>query len=228
MSVTNPDFSRFLAYGRPILLGFLLYVVIGYALYFVALAQPEPPAWAIDYIEQLKPTIKALDTASQISDRPFPAQLMIFYVTIGTVLLTIYVIFCAFFVKHIRRELYRRQCERIQEVGEAFFSRSTDVGRRDPMSEQATGTKVSPKLRLKLAAMGIFLTIVSLVPFPMVLTTRDSTNISWRAVAFFSPNFSSVTCLLVASSSVALGCLCGLGYLCLSVSSLQCREQTRS
>jgi hypothetical protein len=89
--VINSDSSRFLAYGRPILAGFILHVVIGSTLYIVALAQPEPPAWAIGYIEQLKPTVKALDTAARISDHPFLTQVMIVYAAISAVLLTVYV-----------------------------------------------------------------------------------------------------------------------------------------
>ena len=42
---------------------------------------------------------------------------MILYTAISTVLLTVYSVYCAFFVKHERREFYRRYCEGLQQPG---------------------------------------------------------------------------------------------------------------
>lgn len=44
MNVTNSDSARLPVLERLLLVGFLVHVAIGYTLYFVALAQPEPPA----------------------------------------------------------------------------------------------------------------------------------------------------------------------------------------
>ena len=78
MTVTNPDLSRTeSAQRRPLLVSFFVHVILGYSLYVVALWQTAPPVWALNYIEQLKPTLGALETAARLSDRPFPAQVMI-------------------------------------------------------------------------------------------------------------------------------------------------------
>jgi|CXWL01.1.fsa_nt_gi preprotein translocase subunit SecY len=206
MAVTNPSAPRSLASGRPFLVGFLVNVVIGYTVYFVALAHPEPPPWAISYIEQLKPTVKALDIAARISDRPFPAQVMILYAAISAVLLTLYFIYCAFFVTHIRQEFHRRLCERAQQLG------------------------VTAKLRLKFAYAGVFMLIISSSLFPMLfyILGQDPTNISWRAAAFFSPSIASVAFLLLVSGLTALAFVFGPWGIYASTCSFKSSKQTRS
>ena len=118
MTVANPDPSRtFVSQQRPLLVSFFVHVIMGYSLYFVALTQAAPPVWAIDYIEQLKPILGALETATRLSNRPFPAQVMILYTVISSVLLTMYCVYKAFFVRQLRQETYRRCCERWQQTG---------------------------------------------------------------------------------------------------------------
>ena len=116
--MTNPDLPRMVAfYQRQLLVIFIVHMVIGYSLYFVALTPIEPPVWATGYIEQLKPTLGALETAARLSDRPFPAQVMILYTVISSVLLTMYLGCTTCFVKVLRQETYRLCCERWQQTG---------------------------------------------------------------------------------------------------------------
>jgi hypothetical protein len=69
VTVINHAASATQSYDRPFLVGFLVHLVIGYGLYVVALAQMEPPAWAIKYIELLKPTVKCMGRASKFAMR---------------------------------------------------------------------------------------------------------------------------------------------------------------
>lgn len=68
--------------ARIFYLGVGAFLVIGYALYFAARLLP-PPAWALQMIEALKPTLGALVTAELVSDSPFPAQVVIAYAVLG-------------------------------------------------------------------------------------------------------------------------------------------------
>src|ERR1043165_8577339 len=93
MTVTNPDPSRTeSAQRRPLLVSFFAHVILGYSLYFVALWQIAPPVWALNFIEELKPTLGALETAVRLSDRPFLAQVMILYAIPSSILLGMYFI----------------------------------------------------------------------------------------------------------------------------------------
>ena len=198
------DSDRSLAHGRPFLVSFMVNVVLGYALYFIALAQSEPPTWAIGLIEHLKPTVKALQTAARLNAHPFPAQVMILFAAISSVPLTVSFIYYAFFVKQIRQELHQRLCERAQQLG------------------------VTAKLRLKFAVSGVFVWILSISLFPMLLLVQDPTSISWRAAGFFSTSIFSVTFLLLASGITALAFVLGLGGIYAAISSFKSSEQTRS
>lgn len=202
-----------------LLVGALINFGIGYALYVVALAQSTPPAWAIDYIEQLKPTVKALDVAVRLSDRPFPAQVLILYAMVMTALQATYYIFCTFFVKRMRLELEQRVYERVQKWGDAVFSAATTYRE----SRAHTGVppqevRVTPKMRLKFAGMGVVMVLAAL-SFPVVLVAQDPTDISWRAQGFFSPSFLSVTVLLIVSNAVALACMLGPWFIYTAVGS---------
>lgn len=192
-----------LAHGGPFLKGFIVNLVLGYVLYFIAGVLHEPPMRVSTFIEYLKPTIKALDTAAHLSENPFPAQVVILYAPVSAVLLAAYFIYCTFFVKKIRQELYKHLCERMQLLG------------------------VTPKQRLKLAGNGIFVLIISLSLFPMGLLIQDPDNISWRAAGFFSTSVFSVGFLLLTSGVVALGFILGLGGICASISNFQFNKQTR-
>lgn len=118
MTVTNPELSPTeSAQLRPLLVSVYAHVILGYSLYVVALWQTAPPLWALNYIEQLKPTLGALETAARLSDHPFPAQVMILYAVLSSVLLGMYWVYYMFFVIHMYQELYRSLCERWQHTG---------------------------------------------------------------------------------------------------------------
>jgi hypothetical protein len=204
MNVTNSDSARLPVLERLLLAGFLVHVVIGYTLYFVALAQPEPPAWAIGYIEQLKPTVKRLETAAQLSDRPFPAQVMILYAAVSTVLLAVYSVYCAFFVKHERREFYRRYCEGLQQPG------------------------ATPNLGLKGAVAGVGVLIAVGFIWPSVLLFMGMSYFNYQTVALFSSSIGSATVLLLSSGLMALLCVIGIWCIYFSICSFKSRTSMRS
>lgn len=133
---------------RPFVESLLVHMVIGYILYVVALTQSEPPAWAIGYIEQLTPTIHALETAARLSDHPFPAQVMILYSVISAVLLTMLGIYSVYFVKEIRPIFFQGLCHRIHEGGGKLISRSTDTEGRGAVGEHSL--EVRPTLMQRL------------------------------------------------------------------------------
>ena len=118
MPVANPDPSRTVsAQLRPLQVSVYVHVILGYSLYMVALLQTTPPLWALDFIEQLKPTLGALQTAARLSEHPFPAQMMILYAVLSSVLLGMYWAYSLFFVNHIIcQESYRSMCERLQQT----------------------------------------------------------------------------------------------------------------
>lgn len=197
MNEIDSDSARLPVLERLILVGFLVHMAIGYALYFVAQTQLEPPAWVTGYIEHLKPTIKRLETATQLSDRPFPAQVMILYAAISTVLLTMYFVHCAFFVKHRRQEFYRRYCEGLKQPGR------------------------TPNRWLRFAVTGILVLILYGFIWPNVLLFMRVSYISWEGIALFSSSIFSVTVLLLFSGGMALFCVIGLWSLYLSICSFK-------
>jgi hypothetical protein len=118
MTATNPDLSRTVsAQLRPLQVSVYAHVILGYSLYVVALLQTAPPLWALNYIEQLKPTLGALETAARLSERPFSAQVMILYAILSSILLGLYWAYYLFFVNRICQELYRGMCEQWQHTG---------------------------------------------------------------------------------------------------------------
>ncbi|MBI5317496.1 MAG: hypothetical protein HZB34_16160 [Nitrospirae bacterium] len=119
MAVTNPDLSPTgSAVQRQLLVSISAHAILGYSLYFVAVMQTAPPLWALNFIEQLKPTLGALETAARLSERPFSAQVMILYTVLSALLLGMYWVYYMFFVNHIiGQESYRGMCERWQQTG---------------------------------------------------------------------------------------------------------------
>jgi hypothetical protein len=119
MTVTNSDLSRTeSAVQRQLVVSIYAHAILGYSLYVVTLLQTTPPLWALNFIEQLKPTLGALETAARLSERPFSAQVMILYTVLSSLLLGMYWIYYMFFVNHIIcQESYRSMCERLQQTG---------------------------------------------------------------------------------------------------------------
>ncbi len=181
MTVTNPDLSRTVsAQLRPLLVSFYAHVILWYSLYGVALLQTAPPVWALDFIEQLKPTLGALETAARLSERPFPAQVMILYAIPSTLLLGMYWASYMFLVKHNRQEFYRGMCERWGQTGP------------------------SVKERLGFAAFGVTLLYAFGYALPVHSFVeggywfRGYLN-GWMNPALFSSSILSTTCLLLMS-----------------------------
>ncbi len=92
---------------RPVLLACIVFLVTGYALYLGALWLP-PPQWGRELMAWCMPAVKALDSAERvgiISGRdPFPAQVVILYCALGSILLIAWCLFC-FGYSHQAREM---------------------------------------------------------------------------------------------------------------------------
>lgn len=208
MTETDPAFDDSPGHVRRVLgVSFIVYAVIGYILYFAALAQPEPPIWAIGYIEQLKPIVTALNTAAQLSDRPFPMQVMIVYAVISSVLLMVYYVYCAFFVIHIRHEFYQHQCELVKKL------------------------KASPSLRRKVAVFGVLMLLAFGFIYPILffgIGGWGGDRISWRVAALFSSSVLSVSFLLLLSGAAVLGFLISPWAIYVSICSFKSRMPMRS
>ncbi|THJ10892.1 MAG: hypothetical protein CAF43_008590 [Nitrospira sp. CG24C] len=190
MTVTNPDLSRTeSAQLRPLLVSVYAHVILGYSLYFVALWQTAPPLWALDYIEQLKPTLGALETAARLSERPFSAQVMILYTVLSSLLLGMYWVYYMFFVNHLFQEAYRGMCEKWQQTG-------------IPVKERL-------KVRLKVGASGVILLYTFGYELPISYFVeggdryRDYLN-NWVSSAMFSSSILSTTVLLLVSMTMSM------------------------
>jgi hypothetical protein len=79
--------------------------------------------WALDWIEQLKPTFGALDTAARLSDHPFPTQVMILYAFLSTPLLGLYWVYYCFLAYHLAQDTHRGLCEKWGPTGFPFTMR---------------------------------------------------------------------------------------------------------
>jgi hypothetical protein len=113
---------------RPLVACLFIHVILGYSLYVIALVQSTPPEWALNAIEQLKPTFGAIETAAQLSERPFPIQVMILYAILSSFVLGICCFSYAFLVKRVRQEMHRRLCEQWGQTGLPFKNRLTFFG----------------------------------------------------------------------------------------------------
>lgn len=100
-----------------------MHMVLWYSLYVTAWAQADPPLWALDWIEQLKPTFGALDTAARLSAHPFPAQVMILYAFLSTPLLGLYWVYYCFLVQHTAQDMRRGLCDQWGPTGFPFTMR---------------------------------------------------------------------------------------------------------
>jgi hypothetical protein len=81
---------------RPVLLACIVFLATGYALYLGALWLPAP-RWGRELVAWCMPVVKALDSAERvgiISGRdPFPAQVVILYCALGSILLIAWCLF---------------------------------------------------------------------------------------------------------------------------------------
>lgn len=148
--------------------------------------------------------MKRLETAAQLSDRPFPAQVLILYTAISSVMLAVYSVYCAFFVKHERREFYQRYCEGLQQPG------------------------ATPNFGLK----GVFIGVVMLIAvgflWPSILLFMRISYFNYQVVALFSSSIGSATVLLLSSGLIALCPVIGIWSSYLSICSFKSRTSKRS
>ena len=192
MTVTNPDLSRTVsAQLRPLQVSVYIHVILGCSLYMVALLQTTPPLWALDFIEQLKPTLGALQTAARLSEHPFPTQMMILYAVLSSVLLGMYWAYSLFFVNHVFQEAYRGMCEQWQQKW------------------QQTGIPVKERLKVRLyvGASGVIFLYTFGYELPISYFVeggdryKDYLN-NWVSSALFSSSILSTIVLLIVSMMV--------------------------
>ncbi len=191
MTVTNPELSPTeSAQLRTLLVSVVVHVILGYSLYVVALLQTAPPLWALNAIEQLKPTLGALDTAARLSEHPFPAQVMILYAIPSSILLGMYWASYIFLVKRVRQDMYRRLCEQWRQTGLPF------------------------KLRLGFFGYGLAQLYACGYALPIRFFVeggdryRDYLN-NWLSSALFSSSILSTTLLLLVSAVAGSACVLG-------------------
>lgn len=179
-----------------------MYIVFWYSLYVAACAQTNPPLWALQGIEQLKPTFGALVTAARLSDHPFPTQVMILYAFFSSPLLGIFWVYYSFLVQHLAQDTYRGLCER-------------------------WGTRGLPvTTRLKLAACGVAILSVCLYVFPVYSLMGggywDNGHLNgWLYPAIFSTSILSATFFLFFSAGVAMSWVLGFLFIYMSLLRLQ-------
>jgi hypothetical protein len=68
----------------------LVYVLLGYAVYFMARFAPQAPGWATELIEALKPWMGALKTAERVSNQAFQVQMLTIYTFFASMPLVVY------------------------------------------------------------------------------------------------------------------------------------------
>lgn len=110
----------------PVWRAFIVYALIGYAVYFLARFSSTPPEWAINLIESFKPWMGALKVAERVSNQAFPVQMLTIYTFIASMPLTIYTAYCCLFAVEIHNAFVRHNLtlntSRLKLfVGGAFF-----------------------------------------------------------------------------------------------------------
>lgn len=154
---------------RPIYRASLVFIAVGYLLYFLTLWL-SIPAWAREFIEVLTPTLKSLWSAGRVAaergEDAFPAQVMILYGVCGCGILSL--IFClSIYIPTERRNRYFME-----------------------MVQHNIGKNIS-RLKMFLLSTSIFIGSLFSIAFWFVDTTRHS--IGWRAHHIYSTSFTSVT-----------------------------------
>ena len=206
MTVTNPDLSRTVsAQLRPLQVSVYIHVILGCSLYMVALLQTTPPLWALDFIEQLKPTLGALQTAARLSEHPFPAQMMILYAVLSSFLLGMYWVYYIFGVQHFAQETYRGLYERWGHTG------------------------FSVKVRLKLAACGVAALYAYGYELPIRYYVKGGGYLNnWLSSAMFSSSILSTTFLLLVSITAGMAFVVGPLFIYMSIVRFQSPTPRRS
>lgn len=172
---------------RPIWIACILFIALGYGLYFIASMAPTPE-WGRELIEYLAGSVKALDTAAQVAalkgNDPFPAQIVILYCAIGSILFAGWCLYAGAVDNRMLEELV--------------------------LNYKAMPSKSRPsKFRLFVAsstAAGV--TFLGWV----ILFLLNSKTISWRDAAFYSASVHSTTfliaCCVIFAISIPVAYTC--------------------
>lgn len=129
---------------------------------------------------------------------------MILYTAVSSVMLMVYSVYCAFFVKHERREFYRRYCEGLQQPG------------------------ATPNFGLRGVVIGVVVLIAVGFIWPSVLLFMEMSYFNYQVVALFSSSIGSATVLLLSSGLMALCPVIGIWCSYLSICSFKSRTSMRS
>lgn len=206
MTETKPELSFLEALDtpvyRPVVKSVGVYIVLWYSLYVTAWAPADPPLWALNGIEQLKPTFGALVTAARLSEHPFPAQVMTLYAFVSTPLLGLYWVYYIVGVQHAVPIMYRTLCERWGHRG------------------------IPVAMRLKFAAVGVTALSVCWYVFPVHTVMGGGYwykgHLSgWLLPSIRSPSILSTTWFLFLSVGVAMAWVFGPLFIYMSLVRLE-------
>lgn len=167
---------------RLIYLGLILFLVIGYSLFFLAYFF-STPEWGKALMAYFAPIVKRLNNAARVSaltgGDPFPAQVVILYCAWGSIVLTIWNLYWGIFKSALR-----------EAAIEKFHALLTDK------KHKCTRTK----LVLYGLLMPVFLVFLGYVAF---WSFSPDTTIDWREISFYSSRIGSVTFLFLSSLTLA-------------------------
>lgn len=166
---------------HPIYTPSVLFIAAGYLLYFLTFSV-FMPEWAREFIQELSPTLKSLQSAMRVAtergEDAFTAQVMILYGVSGFGMLSL--VFCLglFIPSEHRNHHFNGMNQR---------SKEKNIGR----------------LKMFFAGLGLIIGSIFYIAFWFSDTTKNSTG--WRAEKIYSGDFFSVTIFyLLAPIIIAL------------------------
>lgn len=154
---------------HPIYTPSVVFIAVGYLLYFLTLSV-FMPEWAREFIHELSPTLKSLQSAMRVANErrgdAFPAQVMILYGV--SVFGMLSVIFCLglFIPSEHRNHHFNVMNQRLKEK---------NIG------------------RVKMFFVGLLSIIMSFLYTAFWFSDTTKNSIGWRAHNIYSGNFFSVT-----------------------------------
>ena len=161
---------------RPIYSGLILFLVIGYSLFFLAYFFPTPQ-WGKALMVYFAPIVKGLNYATRVSalkgEDPFPAQVVILYCAWGSIVLTIWNLYWGIFKSALREEL-------IEKAGKLMTDERYKYS------------------RARVVLTGLFMPIfVALLLGYLFWSFSPESSIIWREISIYSSRIGPVTFLFM-------------------------------
>ena len=179
---------------HPIYTPSVVFIAVGYLLYFLTLSVVIPE-WAREFINELSPTLKSLQSAMRVANErggeAFPAQVMILYGVSGFGMLSL--VFCLglFIPSEHRNHHFNGMNQRLKEK---------NIG------------------RVQVFFVGLLSIVMSFLYIAFWFSDTTKNSIGWRAHQIYSGNFFSVTVFnLLAPNIIALLILASTSMVYLSM-----------